>query len=58
MIATDTVLETGSLDLPVGGGGGGGGGYFSTPILTPPPPPNVANNAKLIWNYGRELIIE
>ena len=44
MIATDTVLETGSLDLPV--------------PPTPTPAPNVANNAKLIWNYGRELIIE
>lgn len=45
MIATDTVLETGSLDLPV-------------PPHPHPPPLNVANNAKLIWNYERELIIE
>ena len=44
MIATDTVLETGSLDLPV--------------PPHPHPPLNVANNAKLIWNYERELIIE
>ena len=51
MIATDTVLETGSLDLP-------------DPPPPPPhphtPPANVANNAKLVRNYGRdlELIIE
>ena len=56
MIATDTVLETGRLDLAVGGGGGG---VFYPSLFPPPPPPtNVANNAKLIWNYGRELIIE